>query len=108
MDIRWVVMNRTVESYTPNPDAAGTMQRNKRGQGIRAFVVRCRSKKELHASIRIANYSIDRKIKPLDEHDLPALVLYHVVAVHAVAPGVEVVRPFQALVALDGEDRLAH
>jgi hypothetical protein len=51
--------------------------------------------------------SLDREINSLDEHDLSALILHHVVAVHAVAPGVELVRTFEALVALDGEDRLA-
>ncbi len=52
--------------------------------------------------------SFRRKIHPLDKHELAAVVLYHVVAVQAVAAGVEIVRPFQPLVTPDREDRLAH
>src|SRR4051812_41134280 len=52
--------------------------------------------------------SLQRKIDPLDEYDLAFLVLYDVVAVHRVAVGLEVVRPFDAFEAARSEQRFAH
>src|SRR5581483_2268245 len=49
-----------------------------------------------------------REIDALHEHDLAAVVPHNVVAVQPVAVLVEVVGAFQALVALDRQDRAAH
>src|SRR4051794_3365324 len=53
-------------------------------------------------------FSLDRKIHPLDERDLAAVVLYHVVSMQAVAASVEFIVSLETAITFDRQNRLAN